>query len=156
MLQLVFTKGPFTQGIFRKSANVKLVRELREKLDRGDNVPLDHVPVPVVASLLKEFLRSLPDPLLCAGLYPRWRAALDAPNVHQRLLRLKTYEFDFMNFHIFIFSNKLFFNFLIHFFFLFLQCSGRIAKSEPNFIVSRSVRITSRRSQVLHQPYVTH
>ncbi|XP_073993009.1 rho GTPase-activating protein 20-like isoform X3 [Rhodnius prolixus] len=90
MLQLVFTKGPFTQGIFRKSANVKLVRELREKLDRGDNVPLDHVPVPVVASLLKEFLRSLPDPLLCAGLYPRWRAALDAPNVHQRLLRLKT------------------------------------------------------------------
>ncbi|XP_024080910.1 rho GTPase-activating protein 20-like isoform X3 [Cimex lectularius] len=89
MLQQVFNKGPFTQGIFRKSANVRLVRELREKMDRGEEVVLDHVPVPVVASLLKEFLRSLPDPLLSASLYPRWREALEAPNIHQRLLRLK-------------------------------------------------------------------
>ncbi|BES91920.1 RhoGAP [Nesidiocoris tenuis] len=89
MLQQVFIKGPFTQGIFRKSANVRLVRELREKLDRGENVAIESIPVPVAASLLKDFLRSLPDPLLCSALYPRWRAALDAPNLHQRLLRLK-------------------------------------------------------------------
>ncbi|KAL1123299.1 hypothetical protein AAG570_002385 [Ranatra chinensis] len=89
MLQQVFTKGPFTQGIFRKSANARLVRELREKLDSGEAVSLDHVPVLVTAALLKEFLRSLPDPLLSSALYPQWRAALDTPNVHQRIIRLK-------------------------------------------------------------------
>ncbi|XP_075223059.1 uncharacterized protein LOC142325326 isoform X2 [Lycorma delicatula] len=89
MLQQVFTKGPFTQGIFRKSANARLVRELREKLDSGDEVSWEHVPVLVTAALLKDFLRSLPDPLLTSALYCQWKAALEAPNIHNRLVLLK-------------------------------------------------------------------
>lgn len=89
MLHQIFTKGPFTQGIFRKSANARLVRELKEKLDLGEEVSFDHVPVLVTAALLKEFLRSLPDPLLTSALYPQYRAALNSPNTHHKLLRLK-------------------------------------------------------------------
>lgn len=89
MLLQIFHKGPFTQGIFRKSANARLVRELREKLDLGEDVSFEHVPVLVTAALLKEFLRSLPDPLLTSSLYPQYRAALNAPNTQHKLHRLK-------------------------------------------------------------------
>ncbi|KAI5712694.1 hypothetical protein M8J75_010502 [Diaphorina citri] len=89
MLQQIFNKGPFTQGIFRKSANARLVRELKEKLDLGEDVSFEHVPVLVSAALFKEFLRSLPDPLLTSALYPQYRAALNSPNTHHKLLRLK-------------------------------------------------------------------
>lgn len=89
MLQQVFVKGPFTQGIFRKSANARLVRELRDKLDAGEELRLEHVPVLVVAALLKDFLRSLPDPLLCSTLYPLWMEALECPDEQEKLLRIK-------------------------------------------------------------------
>lgn len=91
MLQQLFAKGPFTQGIFRKSANARLVRELREKLDSGEAVVWDHVPVLVTAALFKDFLRSLPDPLLTNALYPQWKDAVDTPNVHHKLLKIKGY-----------------------------------------------------------------
>ncbi|CAH1405678.1 unnamed protein product, partial [Nezara viridula] len=89
MLHQVATKGPFTVGMFRKSANVRIVRELRSKLDAGQPVAMDSVPVLAVGALLKEFLRSLPDPLLTTALYPKWRAAVETPNLHQRLIRIK-------------------------------------------------------------------
>nr|XP_018906166.1 PREDICTED: uncharacterized protein LOC109036419 [Bemisia tabaci] len=89
MLQQIHSKGPFTQGIFRKSANAKLVRDLRDKLDSGEEVIFEHVPVLATAALLKDFLRSLPDPLLVSALYSQWKAALDTPNIHHKLLRLK-------------------------------------------------------------------
>lgn len=89
MLYQVFAKGPFIQGIFRKSANARLVRELREKLDSGEDVSWEHVPVLVTAALLKDFLRSLPDPLLTSLLYPQWRAAIETANINTKLFRMK-------------------------------------------------------------------
>ncbi|XP_054265488.1 rho GTPase-activating protein 20-like isoform X2 [Macrosteles quadrilineatus] len=89
MLQQLLAKGPFTQGIFRKSANARMVRELRDKLDAGEAVTWDHVPVLVTAALFKDFLRSLPDPLLCSSLYPQWRDAIDTSNTHHKLLKIK-------------------------------------------------------------------
>ncbi|PSN53413.1 hypothetical protein C0J52_21377 [Blattella germanica] len=90
MLQQVFTKGPFTQGIFRKSANARLVRELRERLDGGLDVALDHYSVLAVAALLKEFLRSLPDPLLGANLYSLYMEALECRDEQEKLIRVKS------------------------------------------------------------------
>lgn len=91
MLHQIFSKGPFTQGIFRKSANARLVRELREKMDACDDVCLDNVPVLVTAALFKDMLRSLPDPLLCTSFFPKWRAALDCSgSAHAKLLKIKT------------------------------------------------------------------
>ncbi|XP_050530835.1 rho GTPase-activating protein 20-like isoform X2 [Daktulosphaira vitifoliae] len=89
MLQQIFSKGPFTQGIFRKSANARLVRELREKMDSCDDVCLENIPVLVTAALFKDMLRSLPNPLLCTNLFPKWRSALDCSNLHTKLYRIK-------------------------------------------------------------------
>lgn len=87
-------KGPFTQGIFRKSANARLVRELRERLDSGLELALEHIPVLAVAALLKEFLRSLPDPLLGAALYPLYMEALECRDEQEKLIRVKRYTSD--------------------------------------------------------------
>lgn len=38
MLAQLFLKGPYTVGIFRKSANARMVREIRVKLDSGVHV----------------------------------------------------------------------------------------------------------------------
>ncbi|XP_025269720.1 uncharacterized protein LOC105254643 isoform X1 [Camponotus floridanus] len=86
MLQQLFAKGPFTQGIFRKSANVRIVRELRDQIEStGDLSCLEDAPIIAVAALLKEFLRSLPDPLLTSHLFPLWMDSLDTPNPVQTM-----------------------------------------------------------------------
>ncbi|XP_026827938.1 uncharacterized protein LOC105278915 isoform X3 [Ooceraea biroi] len=86
MLQQLFAKGPFTQGIFRKSANLRNVRELRDQIEStGDLSCLEDAPVVTVASLLKDFLRSLPDPLLTSHLFPLWMESLDTPNPVQTI-----------------------------------------------------------------------
>jgi hypothetical protein len=89
MLQQVFMKGPFTKGIFRESANVRLVRELREQLDSRQELAMEDIPVRAVAALLKEFLRSLPDPLLGAALYPLYMEALECGDEQEKLIRVK-------------------------------------------------------------------
>ncbi|XP_031840965.1 uncharacterized protein LOC116430652 isoform X1 [Nomia melanderi] len=86
MLQQLFAKGPFTQGIFRKSANVRIVRELRDQIEStGDPSCLEDAPIIAVAALLKDFLRSLPDPLLTSHLFPLWMDSLDTPNPIQTI-----------------------------------------------------------------------
>ncbi|XP_072755151.1 uncharacterized protein [Anoplolepis gracilipes] len=86
MLQQLFAKGPFTQGIFRKSANVRIVRELRDQIEStGDVSCLEDAPIIAVAALLKEFLRSLPDPLLTSHLFPLWMESLDTTSPVQTI-----------------------------------------------------------------------
>ncbi|XP_076161071.1 uncharacterized protein LOC143143570 isoform X2 [Ptiloglossa arizonensis] len=86
MLQQLFAKGPFTQGIFRKSANVRIVRGLRDQIEStGDPSCLEDAPIIAVAALLKDFLRSLPDPLLTSHLFPLWMDSLDTPNPIQTI-----------------------------------------------------------------------
>ena len=53
MLSFINQKGPFTEGIFRKSASIKSCIALKEKLNAGHNVNLDDESVLVVSSVLK-------------------------------------------------------------------------------------------------------
>ncbi|XP_034237562.1 uncharacterized protein LOC117643033 [Thrips palmi] len=62
--------GLHTLGIFRVSSSKKRVRQLREEFDGGQEASLDDDLCPHdVATLLKEYFRDLPDPLLCRDLY---------------------------------------------------------------------------------------
>uniref|UniRef100_A0A6A7FQI8 Rho GTPase-activating protein 20 n=1 Tax=Hirondellea gigas TaxID=1518452 RepID=A0A6A7FQI8_9CRUS len=87
MLSELFQKGPFTVGIFRKSANVRLVKELREKLDSGCPTDLSSTNITAVAAILKEFLRSLPDALLCSDLYDAWLEIPQLPTDRDQISR---------------------------------------------------------------------
>ena len=53
MLSVINEKGPFTEGIFRKSAGIKSCRALKENLNSGNKVNLDDESICVVASVLK-------------------------------------------------------------------------------------------------------
>jgi hypothetical protein len=72
MLLHVLKDGPSTVGIFRRSPNARAMREVRDKLDEGEDVDLFDCSVFVTAALLKDFLRSLPDSLLMCELYSTW------------------------------------------------------------------------------------
>ncbi|XP_023683384.2 rho GTPase-activating protein 20 isoform X1 [Paramormyrops kingsleyae] len=79
MLDVLFHHGPYTRGIFRRSASAKACRELRDKLDSGaQDIQLEHEAIFVIAAVFKEFLRNIPGSLLCQDLYNQWVGVLDA------------------------------------------------------------------------------
>ena len=53
MLVLLRKRGPATEGVFRKPANTRVTRELREQLDAGQEVDLDGLSVVLLVALLK-------------------------------------------------------------------------------------------------------
>jgi len=57
------------EGIFRRSVNVTVVRELQSRIDKGDTVDFEHPDVHTAAVLLKTFLRELSHPLLTYQLH---------------------------------------------------------------------------------------
>ncbi|XP_011641026.1 uncharacterized protein LOC105429617 [Pogonomyrmex barbatus] len=62
--------GLHTLGVFRVSPSKKRVRQLREDFDCGRETKIGPDQCPHdVATLLKEYFRDLPDPLLCRDLY---------------------------------------------------------------------------------------
>lgn len=87
ILNQLYLKGPYTVGIFRKSANARVLRELKEKLNAAGSAKGSHLaedmsciesasPV-VLASLLKDVLRCFPDCLLQSRLCYDWLNAIN-------------------------------------------------------------------------------
>ncbi|XP_063231883.1 rho GTPase-activating protein 6-like [Bacillus rossius redtenbacheri] len=82
--------GLHTLGIFRVSSSKKRVRQLREVFDSGKETQLDDQVCPHdVATLLKEFFRDLPEPLLCRDLY---HAFVRTQRIRNRRLQLEALQ----------------------------------------------------------------
>ncbi|XP_067413267.1 protein FAM13A isoform X1 [Emydura macquarii macquarii] len=65
--------GLTQEGLFRVNGNMKMVDQLRLKYERGEEVELaKDADVCSVASLLKLFLRELPDGVITSALHPRF------------------------------------------------------------------------------------
>ncbi|XP_036390904.1 rho GTPase-activating protein 1 [Megalops cyprinoides] len=63
-------QGLQTEGIFRRSANVTLVRNIQHKYNSGEAVHFSQLEdIHLAAVILKTFLRELPEPLLTYQLY---------------------------------------------------------------------------------------
>ncbi|XP_036413594.1 rho GTPase-activating protein 20-like isoform X2 [Colossoma macropomum] len=78
MLVFLFQEGPFTRGIFRRSAGAKACRELRDILDSGiQDIQLTRQSIFVIAAVFKDFLRSIPGSLLLSEFYEKWMATMD-------------------------------------------------------------------------------
>ncbi|OCT57906.1 rho GTPase-activating protein 20 [Xenopus laevis] len=77
MLLLLYEDGPNTKGIFRRSANAKTCKELKEKLISGDVVQIDGESVFVAAAVITDFLRNIPDSILSSDMYGLWMEATD-------------------------------------------------------------------------------
>lgn len=94
-IHVIEQHGLNREGIYRTSANVARVKELKERIDMdpknieligpGDSSEGD---LYVVASLLKVFFSSLPEPLLTKSLYGRFIEAVKIPDQSLRAKRL--------------------------------------------------------------------
>ncbi|NWV13813.1 TAGAP protein, partial [Ptilonorhynchus violaceus] len=89
LLAILYMKGPSTEGIFRKAANEKARKELKEDLNKGGNVDLKSKSVHLLAVVLKDFLRNIPSKLLSADLYEKWMQALEKPSKQEKIEELK-------------------------------------------------------------------
>lgn len=69
MISRLYFDGPSAQGLFRKSANARVCRQVREHLDEGKHVDFSELPILAVGAILKEFLRALPDSVMTLELY---------------------------------------------------------------------------------------
>ncbi|GAB1294204.1 Rho GTPase-activating protein 20 [Apodemus speciosus] len=85
MLSSLNQKGPLTKGIFRQSANMKSCRELKEKLNSGIEVHLDCESIFVIASVLKDFLRNIPESIFSSDLYDHWVCVMDQGNDEEKI-----------------------------------------------------------------------
>ncbi|XP_049645737.1 protein FAM13A [Suncus etruscus] len=84
------TKYGLTQeGLFRVNGNMRVVEELRLKFESGSSVELGNGDVCAVASLLKLFLRQLPESLFTAALQPRFIQLLQDDNIGAQETHLK-------------------------------------------------------------------
>ncbi|KAL7834221.1 hypothetical protein SRHO_G00284680 [Serrasalmus rhombeus] len=90
ILCVLYHEGPKTLGIFRRSANAKSCRVLKERLNSGHHVPLHGESVFTAASLLTEFLRRLPDSVLGCELYEDWTEAMEADDQEDRCTSAKS------------------------------------------------------------------
>ncbi|XP_012670320.2 rho GTPase-activating protein 1 isoform X2 [Clupea harengus] len=69
-IEFLKEQGLEMEGIFRRSANVTLVRTIQEKYNSGEEVNFAQMEdVHLAAVMLKTFLRELPEPLLTYQLY---------------------------------------------------------------------------------------
>ncbi|NXL81565.1 TAGAP protein, partial [Leptocoma aspasia] len=89
LLSILYRKGPSTEGIFRKAANEKARKELKEDLNKGGNVDLKSKSVHLLAVVLKDFLRNIPSKLLSSDLYEKWMQALEKPSKQEKIEELK-------------------------------------------------------------------
>ncbi|NXQ64052.1 TAGAP protein, partial [Anthoscopus minutus] len=89
LLAILYIKGPSTEGIFRKAANEKARKELKEDLNNGRNVDLKSQSVHLLAVVLKDFLRNIPSKLLSADLYEKWIQALEKSSKQEKIEELK-------------------------------------------------------------------
>uniref|UniRef100_A0A671UJZ9 Rho GTPase-activating protein 20 n=1 Tax=Sparus aurata TaxID=8175 RepID=A0A671UJZ9_SPAAU len=86
MLVFLYLEGPYTRGVFRRSAGAKACRELRDRLDSGTEDPeISHQSVFVIAAVLKDFLRNVPGSVLSVDLYEQWMEVMEGEAAEERM-----------------------------------------------------------------------
>ncbi|GCC29507.1 rho GTPase-activating protein 20 isoform X1 [Chiloscyllium punctatum] len=89
MLVLLYHEGPSTKGIFRRSANAKICKELKEKLNSGNEVQMDKESVFVAAAVITDFLRNIPGSVLSSELYEKWMQGIENENEEEKIQSMK-------------------------------------------------------------------
>ncbi|KAM4036741.1 unconventional myosin-IXa isoform 3-T3 [Anomaloglossus baeobatrachus] len=70
LISYIEMHGLYTEGIYRKPGSNNKIRELRQNLDTDiESVNLDDYNIHVIASVFKQWLRELPNPLMTFELY---------------------------------------------------------------------------------------
>ncbi|XP_040821310.1 rho GTPase-activating protein 20-like, partial [Ochotona curzoniae] len=84
MFSCIDSKGQYTEGIFKTRVNGQAYRALKEKLNSREHVDWTSESPYVVATVLKDFLQSIPGSLFTTSLYEEFIDALDEGNNEAR------------------------------------------------------------------------
>uniref|UniRef100_A0A8C9RKI1 Myosin IXA n=1 Tax=Scleropages formosus TaxID=113540 RepID=A0A8C9RKI1_SCLFO len=75
LINYIEMHGLYTEGIYRKSGSTNKIKELKQGLDTG-TMNLDEYNIHVIASVFKQWLRDLPNPLMTFELYEEFLRAM--------------------------------------------------------------------------------
>ncbi|XP_069825874.1 rho GTPase-activating protein 20 [Dendropsophus ebraccatus] len=89
MLSVLCQDGPFTRGIFRRSANAKSCKEMKERINSGFDVDFACESIFVIASVLKDFLRNIPGSVFSSKLCDKWVSVLDQGSQAEKIKAVK-------------------------------------------------------------------
>ncbi|XP_067351883.1 unconventional myosin-IXAa isoform X5 [Channa argus] len=77
LINYIEMHGLYAEGIYRKSGSTNKIKELKQGLDTDvDSVNLDDYNIHVIASVFKQWLRDLPNPLMTFELYEEFIRAM--------------------------------------------------------------------------------
>uniref|UniRef100_A0A8K9UPJ9 Myosin IXA n=1 Tax=Oncorhynchus mykiss TaxID=8022 RepID=A0A8K9UPJ9_ONCMY len=77
LINYIEMHGLYTEGIYRKSGSTNKIKELKQGLDTDvNNMNLDDYNIHVIASVFKQWLRDLPNPLMTFELYEEFLRAM--------------------------------------------------------------------------------
>ncbi|TSL68271.1 Unconventional myosin-IXa [Bagarius yarrelli] len=77
LINYIEMHGLYTEGIYRKSGSANKIKELKQSLDTDvSSTNLDDYNIHVIASVFKQWLRDLPNPLLTFELYEEFLRAM--------------------------------------------------------------------------------
>uniref|UniRef100_A0A674CK97 Myosin IXA n=1 Tax=Salmo trutta TaxID=8032 RepID=A0A674CK97_SALTR len=77
LINYIEMHGLYTEGIYRKSGSTNKIKELKQGLDTDVNgMNLDDYNIHVIASVFKQWLRDLPNPLMTFELYEEFLRAM--------------------------------------------------------------------------------
>ncbi|XP_042346929.1 unconventional myosin-IXAa isoform X2 [Plectropomus leopardus] len=77
LINYIEMHGLYTEGIYRKSGSTNKIKELKQGLDTDvESMNLDDYNIHVIASVFKQWLRDLPNPLLTFELYEEFIRAM--------------------------------------------------------------------------------
>nr|XP_046249649.1 unconventional myosin-IXAa isoform X4 [Scatophagus argus] len=77
LINYIEMHGLYSEGIYRKSGSTNKIKELKQGLDTDvDSMNLDDYNIHVIASVFKQWLRDLPNPLMTFELYEEFIRAM--------------------------------------------------------------------------------
>ncbi|GJQ74626.1 Myo9 [Trypoxylus dichotomus] len=89
LLAAIELRGLYIEGIYRKSGVSSKVRELKNKMEEDpENVNFDNYQIHVLTSVLKSFLREMPEPLLTFDCYENFITAANMSDQQDRVSTL--------------------------------------------------------------------
>ncbi|XP_063930776.1 unconventional myosin-IXa-like isoform X2 [Zophobas morio] len=89
LLRTIEMYGSYTEGIYRKSGVSSKIKELKVKMDENpEEIDFEKYQVHVLASVLKCFLREMPEPLLTFECYENFITAANLEDAQDRVTTL--------------------------------------------------------------------
>lgn len=87
IMRPLYKKGPDTVYIFRTPGNMKEINTIINNIEENKSIDIESIHISNITSVLKQFLKNLPDCLLMCRLYANWRE-FHSLSDHKEKLRL--------------------------------------------------------------------